>query len=967
MQHQAVQGPVSRRIAAAVLGVGALLIHTALAQQAPAGRTEGDEQLSEIVVTGSVIRRLDAETPSPVQTISAEQMKESGYTNVSDVLRTLAANGQGALSQSFGQAFAVGGSGIALRGLTVGDTLVLIDGQRMTSYPLSDDNQRSFTDISAIPFNAVDHIEVLKDGASAIYGADAIAGVVNVILKKSYTGTEITAEGGVSQHGDGWKEHLAGITGIGDLDNDGWNAYVAIDWHHDDQIRADARSGGFTNLDWSNYPGGLNTTPGVNGNPYQGGGYPNSVTGYLLNPALANPTNDPTTFAYLPGCNATALQLNQCTYRISQLQIQPATEQTNVLAKVTKALPHDWKIDLSASIFNSKAEQITYNYQTTDYGNGGIVNVPFGPGVAPNVVAYPIITVPATYPGNPYGAAAPLIYNIRELGVPETTSDTNTYRVAMNFGGSIGGNWRLDGQLGSSYSRMQLDIYGNLEPAQFQNALNNGYIIGSAANSALATQLFAPPADSNPSSTLYLADLHADNNKLLNLPQAQVGVALGAQFFRKVIDATAPAAIVSGVQEGDPVYAIGSQNDSAAYAEADATLFKRLELDAAVRYDNYNNGVGGSTTPKFSVKYKPFDMLALRGTWGKGFRAPSPAEGGQSGELFGAGQIPDPILCPNPANKTAAGNFPSQCAVSLTGYQVAGTNLQPVKSTNVTGGFVFEPVKQFSVSADYYSIKVSNDIISQFEAGGLSDYTSLVRGPAANLPFCTANGVCTGTATTPVGLAAFASYPYVNAGETRTTGFDVDMQTKWDLGVAGSLAGEINYTHIILYNETFAGTTYDLAGTHGPSGISGDTGNPKDKLVATLTYKLQAFTLTGTLNYTSHFSITDPSAGYETCADALNDSGTSAYGPRFIINTPDVPAGTSQLCTVHHFTTVNMYAQYDFGNHLSVHGSIVNLFNAQAPIDAQTYGGGGQLSYDGAMHQDGAVGRFFILGATARF
>src|SRR5271168_668457 len=162
----------------------ALCAASAGAQQASSA-SQGPE-LQEIVVTGSLIKRTDTETPSPVQIITAQDLKDSGYTQVSDVLRNLAANGSGTLSQGFGQAFAAGASGIALRGLSVGDTLTLIDGERMVSYPLSDDGERSFVDVTAIPFNAVEGIDVVKDGASALYGADAIAGVVNVKLRKSY-------------------------------------------------------------------------------------------------------------------------------------------------------------------------------------------------------------------------------------------------------------------------------------------------------------------------------------------------------------------------------------------------------------------------------------------------------------------------------------------------------------------------------------------------------------------------------------------------------------------------------------------------------------------------------------------------------------------------------------------------------------------------------------------------------------
>ena len=151
-----------------------------------------------MAVTGSNVRRTDSETPSPVQVLTAADIKNSGYTSVGDVLHNITANNMGSLSQSAPSAFAAGGSGVALRGLTVGATLVLIDGHRMASYPMPDDGERDFVDISSIPIEAIERIEVLKDGASAVYGSDAIAGVVNVILKKIFTGPRISAETGDS-------------------------------------------------------------------------------------------------------------------------------------------------------------------------------------------------------------------------------------------------------------------------------------------------------------------------------------------------------------------------------------------------------------------------------------------------------------------------------------------------------------------------------------------------------------------------------------------------------------------------------------------------------------------------------------------------------------------------------------------------------------------------------------------------
>jgi iron complex outermembrane receptor protein len=947
--------PCRLRWGLAATGLGAALMSAAAMGQTAS--TAPVPELQEIVVTGSLIKRTDIETPSPVQVLSADDIKSQGYTNISQVLANLSANGQGTLSQGFSGAFASGGSGVALRGLTVGGTLTLIDGQRMVAYPISDDNERSFVDVSAIPINAVERVEVLKDGASAVYGADAIAGVVNIILKKSYTGTEFAAEAGTSQKHDGTTEHLSGISGIGDLASDGYNAYVAVDFHHTDQILATSRHGGFTNLDFSSLPNGLNTTPGAFGNlnvPY-----PASITGYLINPA--NPTADPNNEAFLPGCSAAQQQLQQCTFHDKRLQLQPSTGQTNVLAKLTKSLGSDFTTSVTVSVFNSKAEQVA-PYSSTQYVFGGVQTIAVGPGALPTPISYPVYTVPANYPGNPYGAPAPLIYNFPEIGDPVTLTNTNTYRFIWDIKGTAAG-FDLYGALGVMYSRMQLKEFGFIEAGRVQAALNNGYLVGPGA-SPIAASALAPEVLAHPTSSLDTADFHASKT-LFQLPGGPFAVSLGAQFFHKVENDQAPAETVQGLLiNGNNAFALGSQNDAAAFGEFNALVFKPLEIDGAIRYDNYNNGVGGSTTPKLSFKYKPIDILAFRGTWGKGFRAPSIAESAQSGTFFNAGTAADPILCPNPGNPYAKGNFPSQCTFQLIGGQLPGHNLKPVKSTNETLGIIFEPSSLFSVSADYYYIKLTDDIVSQLQVGGIGSYTSLVRAAPASLPFCTADGQanCTTTVTTPVGLASYGTFPYLNASDTKTAGLDVDIQSNFDIGDFGKLKAELNYTHVIEYDVTAGGQTYQLAGTHGPSSISGDTGNPKDRAVFTLSWLKGPATLAATVNYTSHFSITDPSSGISTCATAL------LYDNRFQpFASGAVTGSAASLCNIRTFVETNLYASYALSDHLLVHGAITNAFNREAPVDAQTYGGGGGYPYDPSLHQDGAIGRFFLVGANYKF
>ena len=372
----------------------ALFAASADAQQSTAA-SQGPE-LQEIVVTGSIIKRTDTETPAPVQIITEEDLKNSGYTNVVDVLRNLSANGSGTLNQGFGQAFAAGASGIALRGLSVGDTLTLIDGERMVSYPLSDDGERSFVDVTAIPFNAVESVEVLKDGASAVYGADAIAGVVNVKLKKTYVGSEVTMEMGTTQHGDGTTEHGAGIWGMGDLASDGYNVYVALDWHHQDAILGSNRDGAFTTTNWSGLPGGVNTQPGAIG--ASGLGYPDSTSGYLINPT----TNSGQPYAFLPGCDQASQNADKCTFAFPG-RIQAPTTQINLLSKFTKALGNDWTFTATGSVFDSSAQQIAattfgHAFNNTGQEAGSIENITGSPGQLFSAISYPTLYLPGTSP-----------------------------------------------------------------------------------------------------------------------------------------------------------------------------------------------------------------------------------------------------------------------------------------------------------------------------------------------------------------------------------------------------------------------------------------------------------------------------------------------------------------------------------------------------------------------------------------
>ena len=952
----------ARKVIHLVLCGGALTLAAAAASAQQAGTSSGDQQgqtVQEVVVTGSLIRRTDTETPSPVQVLSDADIKNSGYTQISDVLQNLSANGAGTLSQGFGQAFASGARGIALRGLTVGDTLTLIDGERMVSYPLADDGERSFVDVTAIPVNVVAGIDVLKDGASAAYGADAIAGVVNIRLKPEYQGAELTGEGGATQHNDGWTWHASGIIGAGSLESDGYNIYAALDFHRQELIWASNRSGAWTNLNWSFLPSGINTTPGAPG--AQNLALPDSTTGYLIN-------GNGTGLTYLPGCTAVLQAASKCTFTFPG-QIQPPTEQTNFLARLTKALANDWKLVVTASIFESVAQQTApptepafgHLLQQTGAENGSLPLIAWSPYFPLHINNYPALSLPATSPLNPTKVASTLVYSFPDVGPWVINTDTQTYRLFGDLHGKAAG-WDLDATVGIMYAKMSLNFDGGLVPGATQTALNDGSYIPGAKNNDIAQ--IAPQASASPSSTLDVVDVHGQHD-LFQMPGGPLTFVVGAQYIHKAVNDQDPASITNGIQEGINNFTVGSQDDTAGFLEFDGKPIQPLELNAAVRYDHYDT-YGGQATPKFGAKFTPIRMLTVRGTWGKGFRAPSISESGNSGIAFGEGNGFDQALCPNGV-PNVKGTFNQFCSYPITGVEPGNPALKAVTSTNATFGVIFEPFEEFNASVDWYRVQLNNDILSA-TTGGLGNYASVVRGAPISAAVCTntpvSGGCTTAFALTPVGVPIYLNFPYLNAGSTKTSGIDVELQSKFDLGAFGRVRAQVDYTYISQYEITVAGITYDVAGTHGPAGVSGDTGNPRQRMVAQLGWDKGPATATLTMNYTSSFKVTDPSTGWYTCEQALSTSG-NGYGA-VIPPLAVLPSAWNQYCSVGHFTTFNLYGRYAVTDHFSVHGSITNLFNTQPPVDLETYGGGGLLRYT-TLDQDGAVGRFFLLGATLTF
>jgi iron complex outermembrane recepter protein len=929
---------------------------------APAIAQMGVTPMERINVTGTNIRRIDSETPSEVQVITADQMIRSGYTSVSQILRDLTANGQGTLSQSFNRAFAGGASGIALRGLSVGATLVLIDGYRMASYPLTDDAQRSFVDISSIPFVAVDRIEVLLDGASAVYGSDAIAGVVNIILKKDFKGTNVNATGGTTTKGGGTTWNAQILQGFGDV-GAGLGGYVALEYREQNAITLTQRPGERWNVTDYTVWGGNNLNPGA-------------VSANAANPVVRNAPylqkpggsgSSASTFDFLnTNCSFAARNANQCQYTNDWGQVQPHTQNVNLIASVTGTLADVWSLNVTGSYFNSQAEQQIQPALVPFGSFAGITAI--GANQIPTI-KNPIanFTVPATYPGNTFGVPA----NVRAL-VPDivgrtTKYDTGTGRVVAQLTGTAWG-WGIVGTAGYTNVASAVTYTNFVNPTALVKALNdpaNPYLL-TGGNSSSLQNTVAPTVVNNIWNNLSFVQASGSRD-LMQLPGGPLSIAIGAGDVYRKLSAPNSGAQQDGLVNISGAYAIGSQNNANVYVEVAAPVLKSLEIDAALRYDYYNVPSNSTWNPKIGVKWTPIKEFALRGTAGTGFRSPYITEAGTAGTTFQFNSLRDPLLCPvsspdGTPNLTSPQNVPAFCVFNPVYLQSTSKTLQPEKSTNYTAGFILEPVLGWSSTFDYYYIKLKNQIVSVASVSGFQPLNFAVRGTPQVVVFGDGS-----TGLSSVGPIAYINSPYINANQTTTSGFDLGTGYTWTLSDSSKLMANVEWTHILTYDLTLDGLKYKLAGTHGPSFVSGDTGNPKDRAQFVLQWAKGPFTATATVNYVGRFNVTDPSNGDFTCQDGLTNINAARWS-----NTGTAP----NYCSVASFTYTNLNFQYALNKQWTLQASIQNAFNARPPIDMQTYGANasGQpnatlngLLYNPALHQIGAVGPFWSLGFIYAF
>ena len=955
-------------------------------------------QDQRVEITGSNIRRAQAETASPVQVITKQDIDQAGKGTVAEYLQTLTSDGQGSVPFTYGRGFSGGtSSGISLRGLGANATLVLVNGRRVASAVLADDAQRSYTDLNQIPLEAVEKIEVLKDGASSIYGSDAVAGVVNIILKKSFIGTVAKVSYGVSQEGDGNEPRVALTHGFGDLGRDGYNMLLNVELGKKDPIyyrdRAGRASVGVSAIGQPQWGFNPNAGPGNNIGRYGGQGtipVAANLTGRVNNSANAsfignvrNPfgSNDPTAADYSPfalnyysrsdpaGVGFTRTFAAAGTYclantnlpqnnaaggcindqRQSVNQIQPKQETASFFGRFSKQIGADIEGFLELGYYASKSRV------------DGLSPNPAGAFFRPDgtVVSQAAVTqLGASHPDNPYfGTAARLVYNPQfDTGISGTDSQSHSTRVVAGLKGTVSA-WDFD--TGVAFSEVkQTDTSTKNINWRVKNALLNPTAANVAAATAFSSSYASLPAGSywrigenaglnsaavydallsNKQREGYSRQYGADikvSREFGKLDGGPIGVAFGAEARHEANNL--PFYDGQGDFIGLSLTAYGGKRDvMAAYSEVLLPITQQLELNAALRFDDYSDA-GKSWTPKVGVKFRPLNNLAMRATYSRGFRAPSSSENSAASvAAFGGAVVNDNARC---AALTAAGvpaaTVTANCiGIAPTFVQRGNPNLESEKSESATLGLVWDITPKSSITADLWQIKrkglpVIEDTQSAIDAG------HLVRDPATSLAPGDPGGILS------------ASVLYVNAAQSLTRGLDIEAKHRMDLGAMGRLTAGLTWTHMFTQRVIdLDGTKHDYAGTHGNCDVTNCIGSPKDRISFATTWEMNQWRLGANLNYRGSMSNKFEQSDIS-CAQTL-------------LSGADFPTG----CKVKSFTTLDVSGAYKIGKNTEIFGSIANLLDAKPPSDFETYGAIGYNPLD----YSGAIGRFFRIGVKHQF
>ncbi len=657
-----------------------------------------------VEVTGSAIKRIDAESALPVQIITRSDIDKAGVTTAAELMATISAS---ANNLTDGVSIGTGGfkdqmgfNSANLRGLGTSSTLVLLNGRRMANFASPGDD--SGVDLNNIPAAAIERVEVLLDGASAIYGTDAIGGVMNFITRKDYRGAQVDAYVARTQEGGAGKRTVSVAAGFGNLATDRYNVFGVLDFQKADALRTSQRQ--FITdlriperlphlLSDAPFPANIVLTSAqrtaLQAQDFRINGQ--AITGSRINFAAPGCT-PPHSLNLAGGIGG----VNGCTYDfMGDLELAPKSEKTGLLTRGVLQLSNDHQLFAELSYTDSKTWYVgTHNRVRLRGGN--------------RMSTALIPQLATALPGERVEVQARLL----DAGNRTSELTSTGQRLVLGASGVLAG-WDYDAALNHSTNKVSdRDVQGYLLFDEITAAARDGVVnvFGPQTATGLAYLESIQVRDEVRSARGTMSSLDLKATKSVGkLAGGDLALALGAELRREKASSRASELLLSDNILGDDTPGDAqttgqSRKVWAVYGELNAPLSKQLELQFALRHDSYDR-VGSTTNPKIGLRWTPSPTLLLRASAGTGFRAPSLNDLYRPTKVGGTAILPDPVYCAEEAGDLGI------CASSWETRTFANPNLKPERSKQFSLGLVVQASERLSFSVDYWNI-AKRDLIS---------------------------------------------------------------------------------------------------------------------------------------------------------------------------------------------------------------------------------------------------------------
>jgi iron complex outermembrane receptor protein len=675
------------------------------------------EEMAPIIVTGSAIPTTDAEGASPVTVVDSATIEKRGYQTVTDILRNVTANGSFSSPGQTSNAFAGGAAYVSLRGLGPQATLVLINGRRVTDYAAAANGQYAFVDLNSIPAQIVDHVEILTEG-TALYGADAVAGVVNIITKKDLPGNEngeVDAYIGNTDNKDAFEQRYTLMGNLGSFDKNGFGV-VEADYEHQDSILAPDREVSKTADQATN--GGFDlrsgrTFPGI----FEG---ETSGNDFSILPGTGNVPLTGTTNAVDPHVDDGADALQPYDYNTTQTIIPDTTRYGVYMNYTYKFYDGNITPNIDFDYRHNRTVLISapggYSFFDGDPGPSELSGATSADPSAP--AGTPVFRVPTTNPFNQTGEVIDVLsYRFVPLGPRTEDADVDLFRVVPSVDFKLGDGWTLNAGFNYSYSFLDDRNVNFASASAFQDELND-------PNPARAYNPFTSSANQSAAAIngLYVSSGNRDttsqigtdfrfNGKLFDLPAGPVQMAFGGEFRLERYNQSYGPEDLSGdvVSSSIQLDTAASQKALSGYTEVDIPLtspsfnipgFYSTDVLVAGRVDKYSQ-FGSTENPQVRLRWEIIPGLIVRGGYSTSFRAPSLNE-----LAAGGNQAFETILDPNGGGPGVAQQ--SQVLINSPG----NPNLKPETAETFSAGVAYSPeaIKGLLMTVDYFKIRYENQI-----------------------------------------------------------------------------------------------------------------------------------------------------------------------------------------------------------------------------------------------------------------